>query len=94
MSVLPSAGDVVRRRERVRPLEIRLLDQDPLRPVPSLMHPPVWVGYLFEGRSAPVARGLAVRDALAECGRYVRQGRTRELLMILRAKARRRGWWR
>lgn len=48
---------------------------------------PNWVLYALEGHSFPVARLLAFRDALGECRGYVRQGRSRELLTILRRKA-------
>lgn len=59
-------------------------------PPPDLLNPPAWVGYALEGYSTPVARLLAARDAVAECGRYVRQGRSRELMGLLWVKLRRR----
>jgi len=53
-----------------------------------ILNAPHWFSYAMDGHSYPVARLLAFRDAVVECGRYVRQGRTRELLGILRRKIR------
>lgn len=59
-------------------------------PPPDLLNPPMWVQYVLEGYSRPAAHLLATRDVLVECGRYVRQGRSRELMGLLWTKLRRR----
>jgi hypothetical protein len=52
----------------------------------NMLQAPNWVLYAMDGHSCPVARLLAFRDAVVECGRYVRRGRSRELAGILRRK--------